>query len=180
MLKIATGVIALFVTASSLAYAQAPSAAAVERLNAAVERLNATDVGSLTDARINIVKAALQLTPDQEKYWPPIEDAIRTRVKDRQARIASAAARRNELRDRSFIEVLRDRNPVDFLQRRADALSQRAADLKKIADAWKPLYQTLNPDQKRRMGALTIYVLREMRSAAEQRRLETEADDAEQ
>ena len=51
---------------------------------------------------------------------------------------------------------------------------------KKLGDAWQPLYQTVNPDQKRRMAVLTIYVLREMRSAAEQRRLQTEADDAEQ
>jgi hypothetical protein len=71
------------------------------------------------------------------------------------------AARVGELRDRSLIEVLRDRNPVDFLHRRADALAQRAADLKKLADAWQPLYQTLNPDQKRRMAFLTIFVLRE-------------------
>ncbi|WP_342723112.1 hypothetical protein AAFG07_28500 [Bradyrhizobium sp. B097] len=34
--------------------------------------------------RVGIVKAALQLTPDQEKYWPAIEDAIRTRAKNRQ------------------------------------------------------------------------------------------------
>ena len=174
MLKLVTaGVTSLFITASPLAYAQAPSGGAVERLGAA-------DVNALTDARINIVKTALQLTPDQEKYWPAIEDAIRTRMKDRQARIANAAARRNELRDRSPIEVLRDRNPVEFIHRRADALAQRAADLKRLGDAWQPLYQTLNPDQKRRMAALTIYVLREMRSAAEQRRLQTEADDAEQ
>ena len=174
MLKLVTaGVTSLFFIASPLAYAQAPSGGAAERLGAA-------DVNTLTDARINIVKTALQLTPDQEKYWPAIEDAIRTRVKDRQARIANAAARRNELRDRSPIEVLRDRNPVEFIHRRADALAQRAADLKRLGDAWQPLYQTLNPDQKRRMAALTIYVLREMRSAAEQRRLQTEADDAEQ
>jgi hypothetical protein len=68
MLKLAAaGVTVLFVTASPLAYAQAPSGGAVERLSAA-------DVGTLTDARVNIVKAALQLTSDQEKYWPAIED----------------------------------------------------------------------------------------------------------
>jgi hypothetical protein len=128
----------------------------------------------LTDARINMVKAALQLTPDQEKYWPAIEEAIRNRAKDRQARIAAAAARLNELRDRSVIEVMRDRDPIAFLQRRADALTQRGADLKKVADAWQPLYKTLTPDQKRRMAALTIFVLREMRDAGEQRRLQFE------
>ena len=174
MLKLAgAAVTGLFVSAAPLAYAQAPSFGAVERLNAA-------DVGALTDARINIVKAALQLTPDQEKYWSAIEDAIRTRAKDRQARIADAAARRNEARDRSPVEVLRDRNPVEFVQRRADTLAQRSADLKKLANAWQPLYQTLNQDQKRRMAALTIYVLGEMRSGAEQRRLQSEEDDAEQ
>ena len=174
MLKLAAvGAAVLFVTVSPLAYAQTPSGGAVERLRAG-------DVGSLTDARVKIVKAALQLTSDQEKYWPAIEDAIRARVKDRQARIADGAARRNEVRDRGPIEVLRGRNPVEFLQRRADALAQRSGDLKKLANAWQPLYQTLNPDQKQRMAGLSIYVLREMRSGVEQRRLQAEEDDAEQ
>jgi hypothetical protein len=131
----------------------------------------------LTDARINIIKAALQLTPDQEKYWPAVEDAIRTRAKDLQARIANAEERVAELRDRDPIEVLRDRNPVDFLKRRADALAQRSADVKRLADAWQPLYQTLSPDQKRRMAFLTIFTIREMRNAVEQRRLQSEDDD---
>ena len=171
MFKIATaGATALLVTASSFAYAQAPSAGAGERLTAA-------DMGTLTDARINIVKTALQLTPDQEKYWPAIEDAVRARAKDRQARITTEAARVNELRERSPIEALRDRNPVDFMHRRADAMAQRAADLKKLADAWQPLYQTLNPEQKRRMAALALIVLREARDAVEQRRLQSEDDD---
>jgi hypothetical protein len=168
MLKLtAAGLTALFVTASPLAYAQAPSGGAA----------SAVDVSTLTDARINIVKAALQLTPDQEKYWPAIESAIRARAKDRQARIATAAERSSERRDHSPIEALRDRDPDDFLHRRADALAQRAADLKKLADAWQPLYQTLNPDQKRRMAFLTIFVLREMRNGVEQRRLQADEDD---
>jgi len=171
MLKmVAAGATALFITASPLAYAQAPSGTVGERLNAA-------DLGRLTDERINLVKAALRLTADQEKYWPAIEDAIRNRTKDRQARVAAAAARLTELRDRSLIEVIRDRDPVGFMNRRADALAQRAADLKKVADAWQPLYQTLAPDQKRRMAALAIFVLGEMRNAVEQRRLQLEDDD---
>jgi hypothetical protein len=173
MLKIVNvAATALFVAASSFAYAQAPSAGARERLNKA-------DVAALADARINIVKTALQLTPDQEKYWPAIEDAIRARAKDQDARITNAVARASELRERSPIETLRDRNPVDFMHRRAAALAQRAADLKRLADAWQPLYQTLNLEQKRRMGALTIFVLRETRDAVEQRRLQSEDDDGE-
>ena len=171
MLKmVGTGVTVLLITASSLVYAQS----ARER---EFERLNAADVATLADSRVNIVKATLQLTPDQEKLWPAIEDAIRTRAKDRQARIAAVEQRAAELRGKSPVEVLRDRNPVEFLQRRATALAQRSADLKKLADAWQPLYQTLSPDQKRRMGHLALTALRELRTAAEHRRLSSEADD---
>ena len=178
MLKVATaGLTALFITASPLAYAQA----SFDRQSAADgPRLSAADVERLTDTRISLIKTALQLTPDQEKYWPAIEEAIRNRAKNRQARMAAAAARLKELRDRDVLDVIRDRDPIAFLQRRADALTQRGADLKKVADAWQPLYKTLTPDQKRRMAALTIFVLREMRDAVEQRRLQFEDYDDEE
>ena len=174
MLKIlATGVTALFVTASPLAYAETPAAAALERIS----QLSAADWNALTDARIGLVKAALQLTPEQEKYWPPIEDAIRIRAKDKQARIATASEMASQLRDRSAIEVLSERNPVDFLRRRAEALTERAADLRRLADAWQPLYQTLDPEQKQRLAKAAIFVFREMRSRVEQRRVQSEDDD---
>jgi hypothetical protein len=38
----------------------------------------------------------------------------------------------------------REVDPVELMRGRADALAQRAANLKKLADAWAPLYQTLN------------------------------------
>jgi hypothetical protein len=56
-------------------------------------------------------------------------------------------------------------------------LAQRSADLKRLADAWQPLYQTLSPDQRRRMALLTVFTIREMRNAVEERRLESEYDD---
>jgi len=159
MTKIVTAAVTtLFLTASPLAYAQAPGAGALQRLSTA-------DVTALTDARINLVKAALQLTPDQEKYWPAIEEAIRARAKDRQARLQNVEARITELRSKSPVEAMRDRNPVDFLHRRAEALTQRAADLKKLADAWQPLYPTLSQEQKRRMAALTIFVFQSFSGA---------------
>jgi len=167
MLKIvAAGVIALLVMASPPAYAQATSEG---------ERLSTADLSALTDMRIDIVKAALQLTPDQEKYWPPIENAIRDRAKDRQARIADAAKRMAERRGDSVLEVLRNRDPVEFMRRRADALEQRGADLKKLADAWQPLYQTLKPDQKKRMAFLTLLVLRDVIDA--RARLDNDEED---
>ena len=78
MLKtVAAGVTALFIAASPLAFAEEPSAGASERLTAA-------DWEALTEARIKIVKAALQLTPEQEKDRPAVENAIRVRAMDRQ------------------------------------------------------------------------------------------------
>ena len=154
----------------SLGYAQSPSA------GPASQRVTAADLNALTDARVAIVKGALQLTPDQERYWPAIEEAIRSRAKDRQTRLEGVTTGAAERADRSPIENLRDRNPVEFLNRRSDALAQRAADLKKLAAAWQPLYQTLTPDQKRRLGFVAVYVLRELRDGAENRRIQA-ADD---
>jgi len=171
MLKMATaGLFALLVAASPLAHAQTTGVATPERLSA-------SDLDRLTEARIKIVKAALQLTPDQEKLWPAVENAIRTRSQDRQARLARAEDRAEQLRDRGIEESLRDRDPVDFLNQRADALAQRSTDLKNLANAWGPLYKTLSPEQRARMGLLTVLVIRDLRNRVEQRRVEAFDDD---
>ena len=169
-MKIVTaGVIALFMTVSTLAYAQTSSTKEVEHLNEA-------DVAAVTDARVNVIKSTLQLTADQEKLWPAVEDAIRARARDRQTRLANLQKEADELRGKSRVEILRDRNPIEFLNKRADALTQKAADL---AEAWQPLYQTLTPDQKRRMGHLAITALRDLRNGSEHRRLQSENDEEE-
>lgn len=169
MLKFAAAGIAFIVlSATPLAHAQIASRGA--------ERLSAADLSALTDARVNIIKAALQLTPDQEKFWPAVENAIRQRAKDRQARLAGVAQTVGERSDSGAVEAMRDRNPVDFMHRRANALAQRSADLNKLADAWQPLYQTLTPDQKKRMGFLAIFVSRDMRDRAERRRIASDDD----
>jgi hypothetical protein len=162
MLKtVAAGLTALFVTSSSLAYAQAPSAAGSEQENA---RPSAADLNALTDARIGIVKAALQLTPEQAKYWPAVEEAIRNRAMGRQVRLAALARQRDQ----------GDRDPIDSVRHRADALAQRAAELKQLADAWQPLYATLTPDQKQRLRFFAVNILRMVPRAGELRRMETE------
>ena len=181
-MKIVTAVLTvLFMTVSTLAYAQTASKSTTEasKNTTEVERLNATDVAHLTDARVSVVKSTLQLTPDQEKLWQPVEDAIRARAKSRQTRLEKLQKEADELRDKSRVEILRDRNPIEFLNKRADALTQKAADLKKLAEAWQPLYQTLTPDQKRRMGHLAITTLRDLRNGSEHRRLQSENDEEE-
>jgi len=169
MLKLlAAGATALFVTLSPTAFAQTSSAMGPARLGPA-------DLAKLTDERIAIVKSVLQLTADQEKYWPAVADAIRVRAQNRDARLARIAETVGKMSDESASDVLRNRDPVAFLERRAD-LAQRAQDLKKLADAWRPLYPTLSAEQKQRLAALTIFALHQMGSALEQR-MQSDDDD---
>ena len=171
MLKLlAAGATALFVTLSSTAFAQTPSAMGSPRLSP-------TDLAKLTDERITIVKSVLQLTPEQEKLWPPVESAIRARAEDRKARVAKIQETVGRRADENRVEVMRNRDPITFLQRRSEALAQRSADLDKLAEAWQPLYKTLNPEQRQRMAALAIFVLHDMSDAVERRRAQSEDED---
>ena len=164
--KAAVAATAVLITASPLAYAAETSS------TVGMRHPSAADLNALTDARVGIIKAALQLTPDQEKYWIAVEEAIRARAKNQQARFERVA----ELRDSSPMETVRERNPVELMQRRAEILSQRATDLKKLADAWDPLYKTLSPDQKKRMAFATYAAMHGMRDAIEHR-IESGDDD---
>jgi hypothetical protein len=165
--KLAVATTAALITASPLAYAAETSSSTV-----GMTHPSAADLNSLTDARVAMTKAALQLTSDQEKYWPAVEDAIRARSKNRQARWERVA----ELRDSNPMEALHERNPIELMQRRAESLSQRAADIKNLADAWEPLYKTLSPDQKKRMAFVTVVAARGIRDTIE-RHVESEDDD---
>ena len=175
MLKTAViGTTALFLTASSIANAQSSQTSSP---NPAPQRLNANDQSTLTDMRVDLVKAALQLTPEQEKYWPAVESAIRAGAEDRKARIAKIEGTVGMRADESRIEVMRNRDPIAFLQRRSEALAQRSADLDKLAEAWQPLYKTLSPEQRQRMAAIAILVLHDMSDAVERRRAQSEDED---
>jgi hypothetical protein len=71
----------------------------------------------------------------------------------------------------------REVDPVQLYRRRADVLAERAAGLKKLADAWQPLYQSLTPDQKMRLRLVTVHAIEGLRAAAENRRLEMYDED---
>ena len=143
---VAAGLAALFICVAPV-HAQTPA-------QAAPSGPSAEDLKAATDTRIEITKIALQLTPAQEKLWPPVEEAIRARAAARQQRLITLAARLNDSQDV---------NPIELLQQRADALTQRGATLKKLADAWQPLAQTLDTRQKLRLRFLVMYSLREIR-----------------
>ena len=158
------GLTALFIAASSLAYAQAPAAMA--------PRGGPTpqDLAALTDTRIELVKTALQMTPEQQKLWPPVEDAIRARASSRQARLAKLAAAMNS--DKEY-------TPIEILRARADGLVERGTALKKLVDAWQPLYDSLDARQKVRLRILAVLVVRELRDRVSERLEAADYDDDE-
>ena len=117
----------------------------------------------LVDARIGMIKAALQLTPEQQQLWPAVEEAIRARSDARFRRLSAFVERAGQWR-----EV----DPVQLYRQRADVLTERAAGLKKLADAWQPLYQTLTPDQKTRLRLVALRAAERVRALAESREVE--------
>jgi hypothetical protein len=68
---------------------------------------------------------------------------------------------------------------VQLYRRRADVLADRAAGLRKLADAWQPLYQSLTPDQKTRLLLVTVRAVEGLRNAIENRGMEFEDEDIE-
>ena len=60
----------------------------------------------LTDVRIEVLKTALQLSPEQAKYWPAIEEAIRSRADERRERMDNLADRMHKPQpDRNFLKT---------------------------------------------------------------------------
>jgi hypothetical protein len=90
------------------------------------------DRAAVVDARIAAHKAALKLTPDQEKNWPAYETALRNLAKLRVERY----------------QEQKSANPVELLRQRAEDLSSASAALKQLADAEEPLLNSLDDAQK--------------------------------
>jgi len=103
---------------------------------------SAQDRAAFFDAHIAAVKAGLELTPDQEKLWEPAEQAVRDAAKE-------MIAQRQKIAQEG-----RPANPIERLQRAADAAAARGEVLHKLADAAQPLWASLSEDQKRRLPML--------------------------
>jgi hypothetical protein len=113
-------------------------------MGAYVSAQRTEDIKAFTDARIAALKAGLVLTSDQEKIWPPFEQAVRDLVKLRLQRIQA----------REASEQQPSVNPFDRLQHRAEAMSQFSAALKHVAETGAPLYEILSDAQKYRFRFL--------------------------
>ena len=133
------GSTALAIASATLAYAQQGPTA---RDFAPRWRPTAQDIAAFGDARIAALHAGLKLTAEQEKNWPAVESALRDLAKQRSERFAARAS------------TDRPKDPLERLALRADALNQRGAALKKVADAAGPLYKSLDEAQKHRFVVL--------------------------
>jgi hypothetical protein len=105
----------------------------------------AADRETMIDAKLAGMKAGLGLTADQEKLWSPFESAVKDADKSRMDAMGEM------MRMRAQGERM---SPVDHLEAMADRLSQGATNVKKIADAAKPLYDSLDESQKHKFGML--------------------------
>jgi zinc resistance-associated protein len=140
---------ALAIAGSSIVYAQQHSGGP-DRDGPRFEhrhRLSPEDRAAFVDARIAALKAGLELTPDQAKNWPDFEKALRDMAQLRaERRAAREAAEQNP--DKA------PHAPFDRLAQRADNMAKASAALKRIADAGKPLYTSLDDAQKARFHKL--------------------------
>ena len=106
------------------------------------------DGGFILDAKLAGMKAALNLTSDQEKLWPAFELAVRDAHK------ARMEAMRQQ---REAMEKDGERpSPIDMMNRLSDRLAKASDELKKVADAAQPLYASLDDTQKRHFGPLLM------------------------
>jgi hypothetical protein len=99
----------------------------------------------MLDAHLAGMKAGLKLTAEQEKNWPAFETAIRDAAKAR----ADAWREMREHMDRSERP-----SPIERMTMMSDRLQKMSAQLKVVADAGKPLYDSLDEGQKRHFGPL--------------------------
>ena len=108
----------------------------------AADAKRVADRAAFFDARVAAVHAGLQLTPDQEKLWPPVDAAVHDLA--------------------GVLRVDRDKrrddqppaNAVEGLQRLSERTFTRGTALKRLSDAITPLYASLNGDQKDRLPKL--------------------------
>jgi hypothetical protein len=105
----------------------------------------AADRETMLDAKLAGMKAGLRLTADQEKLWSPFESAVKDADKSRMDAMRQIMQTRAQGKRMS---------PLDHLGAMADRLSQAATNIKKIAEAAKPLYDSLDDSQKHKFGML--------------------------
>jgi hypothetical protein len=172
-----------FAALTALTFAPAAQAASDQSSQPGMERMQnwVADHEAFLDAKLAGLKAGLKLTSDQDKLWPPFEMAVRDAAKLHMDQMKSMMDRmQNKLhmdqmksmmdRMQKMREMMRSMNnsedmtgtvaagqtvsPIDRLEAMGQRMTERGAAIKKVADAAKPLYASLDDAQKRRFAVL--------------------------
>ena len=114
----------------------------------------AADHAALLDAELAGLKAGVKLTPDQEMLSAPFETAVREAAKMRMEHMHGMMERMDKMRSMDMgadmnMDEGHPMSPIDRLDMMATHLMQAGTALKKVADAAKPLYASLDNSQKR-------------------------------
>ena len=91
----------------------------------------------ITEGHIATLKAALNLTPAQERHWAPVENALR------------ALARQSHAGEEQQADGW-----VQRTRRKVALAGTSAAGLRRVMASARPLIRTLDPDQKQHAVAL--------------------------
>jgi zinc resistance-associated protein len=111
-------------------------------------RFSPEDIEAFADARLAALHAGLKLSGDQERMWPPVEEAIRNLTKLRREQFRAWRESRDQPRD----------DLPALLRSMADRQGARAEALRRLADAAAPLYATFDEGQKRRLRLLARHM----------------------
>lgn len=117
-------------------------------------RFSAEDRAALAEARIAALRAGLKLTPEQDKLWPPVEEAIRGLARQRGEAGQAMRERFSTMRDGDGRDV------PDLLRSMAERQAASAEAVRKLADGLAPLYASLDEGQKRRLTMLSRGLMR--------------------
>lgn len=98
--------------------------------------------GQRVDGKIAFLKAELKITPAQEATWAPVAAAMRENA---------------QALDRAILTARQVQKPINAVQRialRSDFAKVRAENETRFLAAFKPLYESLSPQQQQMANAL--------------------------
>ena len=110
----------------------------------------------LEDGRIAMAKAALKLTPEQEKLWAPVEEKIRANYAEHRKMREEWRSKHEERRANRDKDGKREKLALpdriekrgERMAERATKMSERATKTKEFAEVVKPFYASLSDEQK--------------------------------
>ena len=106
------------------------------------------------DTQLKGLRSSLRLTADQDKDWAAFESAVKDAEK---ARVLALQK-----------EQSGNLSPMDLNVAKAERIEQGQADLEKIVDAARPLYESLDGAQKQKFVALGRMLVPERRQFAKE------------